>query len=181
MATSFSGRKTAVRLSILPSSILASALLLTTPYGYAENLYENMRQQARQDQPGGYVFVSEHVPDATLIALARDARRARLTIVVNGFWGDLGATRARIARINERCCAQQGASWQINPLLFQRYRVTAVPSFVIAVKAGTGIQDFSKVTGEMNVENALKFFAQQSRIAEVRKFATSTYQRLATP
>jgi conjugal transfer pilus assembly protein TrbC len=143
----------------------------------AQGLFEGMRDASSAGQPGGYVFVSERVSDTSLIPLARDAQRAGLTIVLNGFWGDLNQTRQRVARINDACCGKHGARWQINPLLFQRYQVTAAPSFVLSVGPGSGAQDFSKVTGEMSVANALKAFAQQSKLPAVRRFAALTYTK----
>jgi conjugal transfer pilus assembly protein TrbC len=144
---------------------------------HAQSLFESMRESGAAGQPGGYVFVSEKLSDTTLIPLARDAQRTGFTLVLNGFWGDLDATRRRIAQINDACCGRNGARWQINPLLYQRFQVDAVPSFVLAVGPGSAAGDFSKVTGEMGVANALKFFAQQSKLDAVRRAASSTYTR----
>lgn len=178
MATSSFGKRTAVRPSTrLCNVLLAGALASTAGTGHGQSLFESMRDSGPAGQAGGYVFVSEQVSDTALIPLARDAQRAGLTLVVNGFWGDINATRQRVARINEACCGQNGARWQINPMLFQRYRVTAVPSFVLTVGPGDAPGDFSKVTGEMSVANALKFFAQQSKVPAVRRLAASTYTR----
>jgi conjugal transfer pilus assembly protein TrbC len=136
-----------------------------------------MRDASAASQPGGYVFVSAQVSDTALIPLARDARRAGFTIVLNGFWGDLDATRQRVARINEACCGGNGARWQINPVMFQRYRVTAVPGFVVAVGPGDRPQDYSRVTGEMSVANALKAIAQHSTLPAARSFAAMSYTK----
>jgi conjugal transfer pilus assembly protein TrbC len=152
-------------------------LILLTGAARAQSLFESMREFGHAGPPGGYVFVSENLSDTTLIPLARDAQRTGLTLVLNGFWGDLGATRRRVAQINDACCGKKGARWQINPLLYQRYHVNAVPSFVLSVGPGTGAADFSKVTGEMSVANALKFFAQQSQVDAVRRLASVTYTR----
>lgn len=158
-------------------ALLTVLLVIACDTVRAQSLFESMRDRGVASQPGGYVFVSQALSDTTLIPLARDAQRAGLTIVVNGFWNDLATTRERVARINDACCGKNGARWQINPTLFQRYQVTAVPSFVLSVGAGAQAQDFSKVTGEMSVANALKYFAQQSRVPAVRRFATMTYTR----
>ena len=155
---------------------LTGVLLAASMPAHAQTLFDSMRSDAAE-RPGGYLFVSERVSDTALIPLARDARLAGFTIVLNGFWGDLNATRERVARINEACCGKNGARWQINPMLFQRYQVTAVPSFVIAVGPGEAPADFSKVTGEMSIANALKFFAQQSRVPAVRQAAQAVYTR----
>lgn len=178
MATSSFGKRTAVHPSTrLSNVLLACALAPAAGMAHGQGLFESMRDGGPAAQAGGYVFVSERVSDTALIPLARDAQRAGFTLVVNGFWGDLNATRQRVARVNEACCGQNGARWQINPLLFQRYRVNAVPSFVLTVGPGDAPGDFSKVTGEMSVANALKFFAQQSKVPAIRNLAQRTYTR----
>ncbi len=176
MGISSSGKRTAVALSTrLFNAVLVASACAITP-ARAQDLFDSIRAAAAE-QPAGYVFVSDRVTDTALIPLARDARAAGFTIVVNGFWGDLAATRQRVARINEACCGKNGAHWQVNPLLFQRYQVTAVPSFVLAVGPGNAPTDFAKVTGEMSVANALKTFAQQSRLPPVRRAAAVAYKR----
>jgi conjugal transfer pilus assembly protein TrbC len=157
--------------------LLGAVLAALSAGAHAQSLFDSMREASAAGQPGGFVFVSERVSDTSLIPLARDAQRAGLTIVLNGFWGDLDGTRQRVARINDACCGKNGARWQINPLLFQRYQVTAVPSFVVSVGPGARKKDFSKVSGEMSVANALKVFAQQSTLPAVRRFATLTYTK----
>lgn len=175
MDTLSSVKRTAVRLSIPPCrAALAAALVLIPGASLGQDLFDALRASGA---PGAYVFVSERLADTALIPLARDARRAGFTLVVNGFWGDLDATRQRVARINAACCGSAGAHWQVNPLLFERYHIAAVPSFVLAVGPGAGRQDFSKVTGEISVANALKFFAQQSALPVVRRQAAAIYTR----
>ena len=178
MAISSSARRTVAPLSTRPfKALLAGALALAGASVAAQGLFDSMRDASGAGRPGGYVFVSQQVSDTSLIPLARDAERAGLTIVLNGFWGDLNATMRRVARVNETCCGRRGARWQINPLLFQRYRVTEVPSFVLAVGPGAGAQDFSMVTGEMSVSDTLKTFAQQSKLPAVRRLAAMTYTK----
>lgn len=178
MATSFFAKRTAVRRSTRPFDVLLAVGLAVAGAGpRAQGLFESMREASAAGRPGGYVFVSEQVSDTSLIPLARDAQRVGLTIVLNGFWGDINLTRQRVARINDACCGKNGARWQINPMLFQRYQVTAVPGFVLSVGSGARPDDFSKVTGEMSVANALKTFAQQSTLPAVRRFAAMTYTK----
>lgn len=176
MATSSSEKKTAAHRFIRPFSgaVMVVAVLASAQ---ADSLVDDIRTHAVAGRPGGYVFVSERVGETALIPLARDARRAGLTLVINGFWGDLAETQKRIARINDTCCGQNGPHWQVNPLLFQRYEVKQVPSFVVIVGAGTAAHEFSKVSGEMSVANALKTFAQHSTVPEVRRFAGLSYTK----
>lgn len=176
MDISSSAKRTAVALFIRLSNACLLALVCVAAPVRSQDLFDSIRASAAA-QPGGYVFVSERVSDTALIPLARDAQAAGFTLVVNGFWGDLAATRQRVAGINEACCGKNGAHWQINPLLFQRYQVAAVPSFVLAVGTGDTSADFAKVTGEMSVANALKTFAQQSRLPSIRRAAAAAYKR----
>lgn len=181
MAISYSERKTAVR-RLFPYERLAVAIALSLSYGAAycqgQSLYSSI-VEANASGMSGYVFVSGSMPDSSLIALARDARAVGMSLVLNGYIQDgpngLEATKRRIAAINSACCANAGAHWQINPLLFQRYDIKAVPAFVIARGTGNGPADFSKITGEMSVPNALKFFGQTSKLPEVKSKANSIY------
>jgi len=176
MDISSSAKRIAVRLSTrLCKPAVALTMFACAGLAHGQTLFDSMRERGPGQAAGGYVFVSSKMSDTTLIALARDARGAGLTMVLNGFWGDLDSTRRRVGEINRACCGQRGAAWQINPLLFQRYRITAVPAFVIAVGPGDAAGDFSKVAGEMSVANALKFFGQRSALADVRKYASKAY------
>ncbi len=147
-------------------------------YSHSETLFESMRE-ANQQGMSGYVFVSEKLSDTTLIALSREASKAGMGMVLNGYVidgpGGLDATKALVQRINSACCGKNGANWQINPLLYERYKIRTSPSFVIAIGTGKSNNDFSKVSGEMSVSNALKFIAQQSSIKSIRDKARSTY------
>lgn len=147
---------------------------------HAQSLFEEMRNP-NANGLSGYVFVSSHTPEATLVALARDARRTGMMMVLNGYAqpgpGGLADMQVRIAAINAACCGKSGAHWQVNPIIFERYKINAVPAFVIARGVGASSQDYSKVSGEMGVANALKFFAQQSQQADIRRKATEIYTR----
>jgi conjugal transfer pilus assembly protein TrbC len=169
----------AVRAAFTVLAMSAVAALLAHPAARAQGqtLFESMRGTNAAAPAGGYVFVSEKLSDTALIPLARDARRAGFTLVLNGFWGDLAATRQRVASLNDACCGKDGPHWQINPLLFQRYKVAAVPSFVIVVGPGEDARDYSKVSGEMSMANALKFFGQQSALPTVRRLAANAYTK----
>lgn len=156
---------------------LVAVLASMTGSAHGQTLFDSMRETGTSAPAGGYVFVSSRLSDTTLIPLARDARQAGFTLVLNGFWGDLASTRQRIAGINAACCTNNGPHWQINPLLFQRYKVTLVPSYVMAVGPGDSPQDYSKVAGEMSMANALKFFGQQSRLPSVRRLASAAYNK----
>lgn len=145
-----------------------------------QSLFESLRDPSATGL-SGYIFVSSKMPHATLVELARDARRTGMTMVLNGYSidgpGGMDATKLKVVEINKACCNQSGAHWQVNPLLFARYKINATPAFVIARGTGDRSQDYSKVSGEMGVPNALKFFAQQSQQPDVRRKANEIYVR----
>jgi len=159
-------------LTLLPALIAAPA--------QTQSLYESFRDP-NANTMHAFIFVSMKLPDATLIALARDSRRAGVGLVLQGFIHDgprgLEDTKARIADINHACCDKNVANWQINPVLFQRYKVAAVPTFVIAKGSGGKESDYSKISGEMSLGNALKFFAQESHISDIKSNAGQVYYR----
>lgn len=182
MAISSSEKRTAVRPPFRSKHLVALIALAFTlaPHAQAQDqsLYDAI-VQSNATGMSGYVFVSGAMPDASLIALARDARKAGMSLVLNGFLQDgpngLDSTKRKIAAINSACCANAGAHWQINPLLFQRYGIKATPTFVVARGTGTGDNDYSKVSGEMSVGNALKFMGQKSQLPDVKRKSNEIY------
>lgn len=159
-----------ILLALLPSLLMAPAR--------SESMYEAFRDP-NANTMRAFIFVSMKLPDATLIALARDSRRAGVGMVLQGFIHEgprgLEDTKAKIAAINRACCDKNVANWQINPMLYQRYNVKAVPAFVIAKGSGNSVADYSKISGEMSLGTALKFFAQESKIPDIRKRAGQVY------
>jgi len=160
--------------------IIVIAVALCCSATHAQSLFDSLRDP-HANELSGYIFVSTGLSDTTLIALARDAKRAGMSLVLNGFvdgtpqgWAE---TTRRVADINAACCGNRGAHWQVNPLLYQRYKVTATPAFVIARGSSGRPEDYSKVSGEMGVGNALKFIAQQSHISAIRDKAGEVYMK----
>jgi len=144
-----------------------------------------------------YVFVSAGMPHQSLVELAREAARAHAAMVFRGFPGgvfDLQGEQRLVAQLNEECCHQQrtaptgsGGSghltstsvvpaWSVDPALYRQFDVTVVPTFVIAATGATDELLFSKVSGDMALASALKYFAQRSAIPLIRQQAVSRYQ-----
>jgi conjugal transfer pilus assembly protein TrbC len=127
-----------------------------------------------------YIFVSTSMPERDLVDLAREASQANATLVFRGFAPNssnainLQALQSLVAEIDQRCCSGKPVSWMVDPRLFERYRVQAVPAFVLAFGAG-GPTEYSLVTGDMALANALKFFTQTSALPGVRAQAASVY------
>lgn len=162
------------------NKFLLVLLMLFCPLSYGQSLYDSLR--VTNTGLSAYIFVSANLSDTTLIALARDAKRGGVNLVLNGFINNtpqgFNDTKRKVAEINAVCCGEKGgAHWQINPILFQRYHITAIPAFVIARGTSDKPEDYSKISGEMSLGNALKFFAQQSKISDIRKKAGEVYMK----
>lgn len=155
---------------------VALACAVTTAAAYAdESLMETVSAKWNT-----YIFVSTRMPRQEVIALARQASQAQAVLVLNGFGGDdatLLSTQRYIAGINATCCGKYPAGWLIDPVIAQRYHVNAVPAFAIAQGQSADPGEYSVVTGDMGLSQALRFFAQQSRLPSARQYATDLYYR----
>jgi type-F conjugative transfer system pilin assembly protein TrbC len=80
-----------------------------------------------QDQPGRhYLFISSSIPQAGLLELAKDAKAHRIPMVLRGLVGDsLQDTLVRLQPITAT-----GAALEIDPTLFQLYKIEHVPAVV---------------------------------------------------
>jgi hypothetical protein len=65
----------------------------------------------------------------------------------------------------------------VDPKLYDRYRVKAVPAFALAMGTGDNPSDYSVVSGDMALGNALKFFAKESALPAVRAQAARVYAK----
>lgn len=119
------------------------------------------------------------MPRTSLVELASEATKAHALLVFNGFddkYTNAASMQKLVAEINATCCGKNGAAWTIHPKLFERYNVKAAPAFVIAHGTGNKPGDFSLVSGDMALANALKFFAQNSKIDSIRMRAGDVYR-----
>ena len=186
-------RRATLRILAIGVAAVAGALLMTCPTSvHPQELERAIRQPWTL-----YVFVSTGMPHQSLVDLAREAARAHAAVVFRGFPGgvfDLQGEQRLVAQLNEECCRPQrtapagaGGSehltsasvvpgWSVDPALYHRFDVTVVPTFVIAATGGSDERSFSKVSGDMALASALKFFAQRSAIPSIRRQATSLYQ-----
>ncbi|HSY28889.1 MAG TPA: TrbC family F-type conjugative pilus assembly protein [Burkholderiaceae bacterium] len=161
---------------------IAAALLsfFTVTAAHAEPMLDSIRADWKT-----YIFVSSTMPHESLVQLAYDSGQSGAVLVLNGFSGiALGAPvniqvmQKFVGEINAACCkTSKRPGWIIDPKLFERYHVTSVPSFVIAFGDTNRINDYSLVVGDMTLANALKFFAQESKLYGVRERATSVYNK----
>jgi conjugal transfer pilus assembly protein TrbC len=164
-----------LRLKTLAGIALAAGLA-AAPAANAQGMVDSIRTGWST-----YIFVSTTMPRLALVDLAREASQARATLVLRGFATppgqpvDLPAMQRLIAEIDAACCDKRPVAWMVDPKLFDRYRIRAVPSFVLADGTGADPRSYSLVTGDMALANALKFFAQTSALPAVRDRAAALY------
>jgi len=122
-----------------------------------------------------YIFVSTEMPRSQLDALARDSLNTRTTLVFNGFGREgQAAIQKYVFQVNQSCCMGK-ASFAIDPVLNSKYKVTSVPTFLLAKGTSTLPTEFSMMSGDMQWANALKYWAQESKLAQIRQEATNLY------
>lgn len=115
------------------------------------------------------VFVSFSIPEKTLDRLVDQAARAGATLVLRGFVDDsLQKTVARVQRV----IGARKVGFQIDPQSFDRFSVTATPSFVLIkdgavpapCAAGTCFDSssYALTAGDVTVDYALRFIQRSA-------------------
>lgn len=123
---------------------------------------------ADRQASGLLVFASLGMPRASLERMVADAERVSAVIVLRGVQaGSLRQTAASIQQL----LGPRKVAWQIDPSLFKRFEVSAVPAVVlidparpvqVACGSDTCSQPaFSKVTGDVSLGHALEAMERQ--------------------
>jgi conjugal transfer pilus assembly protein TrbC len=131
--------------------------------GYAGQSDAMVQAQGLTAGPGLFIFVSLSMPRATLQGLVNQAARAKAAIVIRGFAN--GSLRATVTQVQGLIGKQQVAI-QIDPLAFDRFAISKVPSFVL-VRDGTRpvacasgscapADSFLRSTGDVSLDYALE-------------------------
>ena len=131
--------------------------------GYAAQSDAMTQAQGLTTGPGLFIFVSLTMPRATLQRLIDQAARAKASIVIRGFAN--GSLRDTVTQVQGLIGKQQVAI-QIDPLAFDRFAITKVPSFVL-VRDGTRpvacangscapADSFLRSTGDVSLDYALE-------------------------
>lgn len=131
--------------------------------GYASQADAMTQAQGLATGPGLLVFVSLSMPRPTLQRLVDQAARAKASIVLRGFAN--GSLRDTVAQVQGLIGSRQVAV-QIDPLAFDRYAVTRVPTFVL-VRDGTRpvacvsgscapADSFLRTSGDVSLDYALE-------------------------
>lgn len=157
---------TAPRIDSLPQPLNQRQIDL----GAVAKGYEAMGQPAPGSKafnaaPALLVFISFSMPDATLARLVDQAARAQVTLVLRGLVdGSLQKTVLRAQGL----MGQRKVGMQIDPQAFDRFSVTATPTFVL-LKAGASAApcaagscyppaSFVAVAGDVSIDYALEYF-----------------------
>lgn len=131
--------------------------------GYAGQSNAMTQAQGLTTRPGLFIFVSLSMPRATLQGLVDQAARAKAAIVIRGFAN--GSLRDTVAQVQGLIGKKQVAI-QIDPLAFDRFAISKVPSFVL-VRDGTRpvacasgscapADSFLRTTGDVSLDYALE-------------------------
>jgi conjugal transfer pilus assembly protein TrbC len=131
--------------------------------GYASQADAMTQAQGLATGPGLLVFVSLSMPRPTLQRLVDQAARAKASIVLRGFAN--GSLRDTVAQVQGLIGSRQVAV-QIDPLAFDRFAVTRVPTFVL-VRDGTRpvacasgscapADSFLRTSGDVSLDYALE-------------------------
>jgi conjugal transfer pilus assembly protein TrbC len=152
------------------SLLLTSALGMCAQIAQCQTLSESILARWQT-----YIFVSTEMPRSQLETLARDSLNTRTTLVFNGFGrGGQAAIQNYVFQVNQSCCLGK-ASFAIDPVLTSKYKVTSVPTFLLAVGTSTLPTEYSMMSGDMQWANAIKYWAQESKSAQIRQEATHLY------
>lgn len=81
---------------------------------------------AGKPHTGVYVFISSSIPETSLIEIAKDAAPLKIPVVLRGLVGEsLQDTLVRMHSL-----IKVGAALEIDPLLFEAYKIERVPAVV---------------------------------------------------
>lgn len=133
------------------------------------------RPWSEEDPQPLLVFVSFSMPAAELRELAAQSARAGASLILRGVVeGSFPATQARLAVFRDI----EGASFQIDPTLFRRFRVETVPAFVLPLAplvacaaASCPAPDAAVVRGSASVDGALAQIERRAGSASARRRA----------
>jgi conjugal transfer pilus assembly protein TrbC len=158
------------------STLLAIIVAVSPLCARTQGLAESFKAQ----QWSGLVFVSTTMPRASLLEIAREASLTKSTIVLRGFdaqTGSLNGAHQFVHEVNATCCSKSPPGWIVHPKLFEQYNIKRVPAFVLTKGSDPKNTDFSIVSGDISISNALKFMAQGSSNFELRKQAAEIYTK----
>lgn len=152
--------------------------------------YQSGQEKKPMMRPGEHdllVFVSFSMPKEVLTELSRQAKEAGAVVVIRGFKDKtLSATKLAAQEVNKA-----GTEWDIHPELYKAFKVTKVPSFVVAdASAASVLEDgcspetsYASVSGNISIELALDTIRRRANpaIAQLAEARLKTIRSAAKP
>lgn len=106
-----------------------SALIIAFAAIFASDFSADSAETTPVGLPEGqglYLFVSSSIPEAGLVELAKDAAPLRIPVLLRGLVGEsLQDTLVRMQSLTK-----VGAALEIDPLLFEAYKIERIPAVV---------------------------------------------------
>jgi len=145
----------------------------------------------RPAEPPPVVLVSFAMPEDALRDLLAEAGRIGAPVLLRGLVeGSLRATLERAARLSEPAGGTEGAGpaagLAIDPTLFERFDIEAVPAFVVSAepiapctRGGCETPPHARVAGGVSLTYALGVIAREAEDPAVRAAAARWQARLA--
>ena len=114
------------------------------------------------------VFVSFSMPQATLLSIAKAARKTGATVLLRGLRNDsLRQTMHAAYTLTQKT----GAGFAIDPVAFSRFHITQVPAWVVFHDTHSGV-----VFGDVSADYALTKIVQRTS-GDVRTIAQSALKQ----
>jgi conjugal transfer pilus assembly protein TrbC len=125
-----------------------------------------------KSMPSILIFVSFSMPEKSLEAYLRDAKKIHASVVIRGLMDNsFQKTMQRVARLVN---ASDGSGIELNPLWFKRFSITKVPAVVIVPGASPCFKDktcqkekdYDVMTGDITLAAALKIIRDKGIVAQ---------------
>jgi type-F conjugative transfer system pilin assembly protein TrbC len=143
-----------------------------TDYKIAQEIVDNSQKQltlslvenkGRMDRTQLYIFVSFNLDKPNLEQIIISANQYQAILVLRGLKNN--SFKQTIASLQTLGLTEDSTGFIIDPMLFQNYQITAVPSYVlVAEKTCLPNQsckfDYDKIMGNITARFALEKFAQ---------------------
>ncbi|KVV40872.1 hypothetical protein WT83_27260 [Burkholderia territorii] len=131
------------------------------PASIAKQYYQ-VEKNLDEDSPKAMVMVSFSMPTESLKRIAIQAGKAHIPLVLRGIPGDISREGWQQLAAKLQPLKNLGADVYIHPVWFQRYKVDAVPTFVVAPNAKEGCDDgqcesgYVSIAGDVTLDFALE-------------------------
>lgn len=128
------------------------------------------------------VLVSFSMPEIELRELARQAARIGAPLILRGLVDDsLPATQRKLSSYADI----DGASFAVDPTLFRRFGVSAVPTFILPLEslqacsdAGCPVPTHVKLSGDAGLDHVLDQIGHRAKDAQARQLSMTLRTRL---